>query len=402
MAGHVRKREHKDAAGKVIRTDYQARYPDPKKSGRRIEKTFARKRDADRWLTGQRAAVDRGDHLDPRESERRMHAVIDEWRSTWTGLEPKTRAGYENIISVHLVPAFGDLRVGQVTPDRVQEFVNKLAARRAPNTVRRVFTVLRGVLKMAVQRRYLGTNPCDAVALPKKPRATTGRDRLYLSAAEVRKLAEGIHPHYRVAVYVAAWCGLRAGELWALRRDDVDLLRGTLRVDEALKEINTTAESMAEDKGIQFGPPKSAAGHRTLTLPGFLRELLRDHLSQPLPGGDGPEALIFTTERGRPVRHSLFYSRVFQPVVKAELPQYSDYANRRGLRFHDLRHTCASLSLAVSPSLHLVKERLGHEDIRTTINIYGHLLPSVDQALAEGLDALHSATEPTNVVAIGR
>ena len=74
-------------------------------------------------------------------------------------------------------------------------------------------------------------------------------------------------------------------------------------------------------------------------------------------------------------------------------------ASRRGhkLRFHDLRHTCASLSLSIAPNLHVVKERLGHEDIRTTVNIYGHLLPSVDAALADGLGALYDSAEPNNM-----
>ena len=72
------------------------------------------------------------------------------------------------------------------------------------------------------------------------------------------------------------------------------------------------------------------------------------------------------------------------------------------MRFHDLRHTCASLSLAVAPNLHAVKERLGHEDIRTTINTYGHLLPSVDEALADALGAMYEAAAPTPVADLAR
>lgn len=83
------------------------------------------------------------------------------------------------------------------------------------------------------------------------------------------------------------------------------------------------------------------------------------------------------------LRHGLFYKRVFKPAVARALP-----ADKQALRWHDLRHTCASLSLSVAPNLHVVKERLGHEDIRTTLNTYGHLVPSVDAALADGLSAL--------------
>lgn len=211
--------------------------------------------------------------------------------------------------------------------------------------------------------------------------------------------------HYRVPVYVAAWCGLRAGELWALRRDDVDLLR----VNEAIKEVTT--EQAAETcltPSLAIGPPKSAASNRTFKMPEPIVRLLREHLSQPLPGGDSPEAFIFTTPSGLPVRHGMFYNRVFRGAIegrkatktKPAIPALWPEGHRlHGLRWHDLRHTCASLSLAVTPSLHVVKERLGHEDIQTTVNIYGHLVPSVDEAVADGLGALFTAAEADEALA---
>jgi hypothetical protein len=122
--------------------------------------------------------------------------------------------------------------------------------------------------------------------------------------------------------------------------------------------------------------------------------MLTDHLAGPIPGGSSPDALIFTAPEGGPVRHGLFYARVFKPALKGN-PDPDPKKHRapalpkpyHGLRWHDLRHTCAALSLAVSPNLAMVQARLGHEDIRTTINVYGHLLPSVEEALSEGLTA---------------
>lgn len=107
--------------------------------------------------------------------------------------------------------------------------------------------------------------------------------------------------------------------------------------------------------------------------------------------GSDPEAPLFTTTRGNLVRHGPFYKRVFRPAPVKALPD-----RLHALRWHDLRPTCASLSLAVEPSLHIVKERLGHTDIRTTINIYGHLLPEADAALADGLDAAHRSVGPVD------
>ena len=228
-------------------------------------------------------------------------------------------------------------------------------------------------MRVAVERRYIASNPCDSVRLPRRPRGVA-REQLFLTPAEVAAVAEAIDPHYRALVYVAAYTGLRAGELCALRRKRVDLLRGSLRVEEALKDVAGN---------LEFGEPKSEASRRTVSLPKSIASLLADHLAVPTPGGCGPDALVFTTPSGKPIRHNLFYKRVFKPAVRAALPE-----SKHGLRFHDLRHTCASLSLAVAPNLHMVKERLGHEDIRTTINVYGHLVASVDAALADGLDGL--------------
>jgi len=213
---------------------------------------------------------------------------------------------------------------------------------------------------------------------------------MFLEPAEVRALAETIDPHWRVAVYVAAYCGVRAGKLWALRRQDVDVMRGDLSVRQALKEINGAEHLPPEERGLIIGEPKSQASKRKLTLPAPIKALLAEHLLRPLGGGE-PGSLIFTTPSGLPVRHGLFYSRVFRPAVAQALP------HKANLRFHDLRHTCASLSLAVpGAGLHIVKERLGHEDIRTTINTYGHLLPSVEAALADGLAEMFAAAAPDN------
>jgi integrase len=168
----------------------------------------------------------------------------------------------------------------------------------------------------------------------------------------------------------------------------VDLVRGVIRVERASKEINSLAASLNGDKGLLFGDRKSDAARRIVSMPAPIRAMPADYLAQPLPSGQDADALVFTTPSGKPVRHNLFYKRFFRPRMKAALPHA-----RHALRWHDLRHTCAALSLAVAPNLHVVKERLGHEDIRTTVNIYGHLLPAVDAALADGLAALFNGAD---------
>ncbi len=170
------------------------------------------------------------------------------------------------------------------------------------------------------------------------------------------------------------------------------------------------------DKGLVFGPPKSAASKRTFAMPEPIRVLLEEHLSTAASKasagrpGPGPDALVFPAPHGGPVRHNLFYKRVFRLTIIGD-PENPDPEQRRepalpaslrGLTFHELRHTAASLSLSVSPDLNIVKQRLGHEDIRTTANIYGHLVPAADGALAARLaEMFYAAEEPDNVVALG-
>jgi integrase len=142
----------------------------------------------------------------------------------------------------------------------------------------------------------------------------------------------------------------------ALRRNDVDLLRGTIRIDEELQEVNSRSEWLTDDeRGQVYAEPKTAESVRTVTVPKFIRELLGEHLPSGLPAGVEEDALIFPSPTGLPMRHNLLYSRKFRPAVHRVFP---DGHPKRGLRWHDLRHTCASLSLAVTPSLHLVKEDL--------------------------------------------
>ncbi|MDX6690594.1 MAG: hypothetical protein QOG15_2051 [Solirubrobacteraceae bacterium] len=405
MAGHVKKREGKTANGTKF-TKWRARYPDPLRGGCQIERTFPTREAADAWLDEMRHTARSGAYIDPGDGKRTFAAVADEYKTTWADLEPRTKAGYEHILKKHLIPQFGRAKIGNVTADACQRFINELSRPtgpasnskpRAPNTVRRIYGVLNQVLETAVQRRYITANPCDTVRLPKRA-PNHGQHQVILTPAEVHQLANAMPEHYRTATYVAATCGLRAGELWALRRKDVDLLTGTLHVRQALKEVNGGADATTltdKERGLIFGPPKSAASQRKLSIPSHTKDMLTAHLSKPLPGGNSPASLIFTTPSGLPIRHGLFYRRVFRPAVQASLP-----ADKQALRWHDLRHTCASLSLSVAPNLHVVKERLGHEDIRTTVNTYGHLVPSVDAALADGLSALFAAAAPaeTNVM----
>jgi integrase len=209
-------------------------------------------------------------------------------------------------------------------------------------------------------------------------------------------LVAALPEQWRLPVLLDVYTGLRAGELWALRRGDVDPLRRELSVNEAIKEVTiAAAESIPAEQRITdsliVGPTKTYA-KRKVSVPAFLREQLAAHVARPLAGGSGPDAFIFTTPTGEAVRHNLFYKRIFDPTARAALG--------RPLRFHDLRHTCAAWLIAAGAHPLQIKLRLGYQEIRTTMDTYGHLFPSAEPELSGLLDAGYRAAEPDNVVAL--
>ncbi len=193
---------------------------------------------------------------------------------------------------------------------------------------------------------------------------------MILSLAELEALYAAFPPPFDLAVQLAASTGLRAGELWGLQVRDLKTApdgRAILRVERALKDL----------KGhLVLGPTKTHAA-RTVTLPNALALTLRAHVA-----GQPTMAPMFVGGKGAQVRHNLWMCHVWRPAVAAtfkRLPQ-------RKLRFHDLRHTHASLLLAAGHAPTAVAARLGHASVTTTLSIYAHALPGSDAALAAMFD----------------
>jgi integrase len=190
---------------------------------------------------------------------------------------------------------------------------------------------------------------------------------LFLSPEQVDALAGAVGDRYRVAIYTAAYGGLRAGELWALKVPRVNLLKRRLEVVESLSEVRGE---------LVVGPTKTR-NRRTVSLPSFLADMIGKHV------GDYPsrEGYIFSAAKGGPVRHHNFMLRHFYPAARgAGMPE--------GLRFHDLRHTCAAILTGQGWNPKQIQQRLGHASIRTTLDRYGHLFEGHDAELLTRLDDL--------------
>jgi integrase len=187
----------------------------------------------------------------------------------------------------------------------------------APRTVRECYRICKNVLETAVNEKLIPENPCRGINLPK----LTGDERRFLSAPEVDRLASSIESHYQTLIYSAAYLGLRWGELAGLRVENLDLLRGQVRVWGSLEEVSGSLRYV--------GWTKTEASRRTVTIPPFLVQMLARHL-------EGPQReFVFVGPNGGFLRRSNFGKRHLKPAALR--------AGLAPLRFHDLRHTCAAM-----------------------------------------------------------
>jgi integrase len=366
--------------GYVLRRNgrWQAAYRGPDRQER--TRTFDRKVDAERWLATTEADLLRGEWVDPRSGRVLFEDCARRWLASKVDLAPSSLDKVQRHVRRHILPVFGQKPVGRIQPADVRAWVAELSASGlAPDTVKAIYLTFGQIMSTAEIDRLVVRSPCVGIKLPK---TTAREEQHFLTAEQVGLLAEAITPRFRALVYTAAYAGLRAGEIGALRVERLNLLAGTLDV----------AASVWEGKGeMVVGPPKSGK-RRTLTIPRFLAEMLGEHLGT-FPTANG---YVFTSTEGEMLRHRNFYDRHFKPAVKAAgLPER--------LRFHDLRHTCAALLVADGRHMEEVKDYLGHSTIRVTSDRYGHLFPRARQELADGLDAIFSTARASgDETAVGR
>lgn len=349
--------------------------------GKERSRTFRTLKEAERYERSQQTSVDQGMWVDPRSGRVTLAAWSAEWQRTVVHLRPSTRRIYDVNLRHHILPTLGDVEIGKLTPSMLRAWLSSLTTKvggkgkpLAPASVSQAYRTLNRVLAAAVDNELLGRNPLRGV---KAPRLEPEPMR-FLSHEEVATLAAAIDPRYRALVLVAAYSGLRAGELGALRRKRVDLLHRTITVVEQVQWI---------DGRHLVSAPKSAAGRRSVALPGVVTTALQEHLAAYAePGSEG---LVFPSPEGGFIRLENFRRRVWTPATLA--------AGVAPLRLHDLRHTCASLAIAAGADVKVLQRMLGHASAALTLDRYGHLMPGQAQSVADRLDQMARAATPTPI-----
>lgn len=282
---------------------------------------------------------------------------------------------YEAIVARHIVPALGRRRLGSLTPmDLERLYAGKLRAGLAPRTVGNIHRVIRRALGYAAQRGMVRRNVA-AVVSPPSPGHTEMR---VLTAGQAQRLLEAARGDRLEALYVLAlYTGMRQGELLGLRWNDIALDAGAIQVTRSLQ--------ISRD-GYRLGDPKTESSRRHLPLVPAAVDALRAHRvrqhTERLGRGAAWEdhGLVFANALGRPVTPSSLRGRSFRPLL--------DAAGLPPVRFHDLRHTAATLLLLQGVHAKVVSEMLGHATITITLDTYSHVLPSMKQEAADALARL--------------
>jgi len=350
---------------------WQARHRGPDDVMRPAPLTFDTKLDAGAWLAAQVRDVDRGTWTAPQPAgeAHRSAPTLRSYSGTWLAareLKPRTRLLYRGLLDGHVLSGLGDVELTRLTPTTVRNWYGSLDAS-APTQRAHAYSLLRSIMTTAVSDDLAPTNPCR---IRGGGSARTQHTTKVASLAELEVMVDAVPEHRRPLLLLAAWCGLRFGELAELRRADVDLDAGVLRVQRGV----TRAAGQ-----VFVGDPKSEAGRRTVAIPPHLQPVLERHLRQHT--GAGGDALLFPARHGGHLAPTSL--QAFWHPARAK-------AGRTDLRFHDLRHTGATLAAATGATLADLMARLGHSTPSAALR-YQHAVADRDRAIAEALSGFADA-----------
>lgn len=350
---------------------WQAKFPGPDGVTYPAPDTFDTKLDAGAWLDRQQHAVDRGDWTPATQARRGRGETLKEYAEKWLAerdLRPRTRASYRSLLDRLILPALGNAPLDTISPSTVRSWYAQLNPK-TPTLRAQAYSLLRTIFKTAIDDEVVNmSNPCRIRAAGQ---SRTKHEAVPATLPELEVIVTTVPKRYRAMILLAAWCALRFGELIELRRGDVDLPGGVLRVRRGAARV---------DGGFIVGDPKSQAGKRTVAIPPHLIPLLETHLADHV--GVEPGALLFPPAGAASHMQPSTLYKVWYPARKA--------AGRTDLRFHDLRHTGATLAAATGATLAELMARLGHSTPAAAMR-YQHAAAARDQAIAEALSGFASA-----------
>ncbi len=349
--------------------------PDGKRQ-QRYETVHGTKKQADARLTEIQHELSRGAHFDP--TTMTVSEYLDVWKRDYAdvSVRPRTLEGYHGIIETHLKPAFGSVKLADLGAHQVQAYyATRIRSGLSAQTVLHIHRLLSQTLKQAVRWQMLHRNVLEDISPPPRRRPemrvlTPDEADALLRAAE--------HTEYHIPIHLALFTGMRRSEVLGLMWRDVDITARRLTVSRTM--INLIGDS------THMNRPKSRRSARSLSFSEETTTLLSSHrqsqiaqyraLGSDINGVILPNTQLCARADGSIIRPNVL-SRAFKRIAAR--------VGTKGVRFHDLRHTHATFLLLAGVPIHVVQARLGHESIQTTVDTYGHLLPTSGAAAGEDL-----------------
>lgn len=321
-------------------------------------------------------------------------AYLDQWlhNTARQRVKGQTLDNYEYLIKNEIKPRIGGDRLSKLTKLRLKWLYSDMQdAGKSPRLRQMVHAVLRKSLADAVEDDVIPFNPAAYKSL--RPKAVRP-EMQFLNTEQLDAFLKAAESDRLYAMYVlAVLAGLRQGELFALRPEDIEL-------DAARLSVRRT---LIERKGhLSFGEPKSAAGRRTVSLSPFTVRVLWEHKARMLAEGNAASETVFCTPEGTLLRKSNVLRRSFRPIIAAANKAATEAAEKAGtspallpnIRFHDLRHSHATALLKAGQHPKVVQTRLGHSQISLTMDTYSHALESMDRDAASRIDGLFAQAPP--------
>ena len=370
-----RKRRAMGGVDKLPSGRYRVRVVDSA-GGRRISiGTFATKAEAERAYAQVVTDQDRGAWVRPDDGRVTLVEYAPQWvacRLTSRGepLRPRVVELYECELRLHILPVLGAIPMGTLTTARVRSWhADLLTHGPGPSTTAKCYRLLRAILNTAVEDGILAANPCRIKGAGVEP----AEERPVPSIAQVYALADAVPPRYRALVLMAAFGGLRRGELFGLTRRDIDPLHRTVTVSIQRQE-NAHGQPLV-------GAPKTDAGKRTIVLPKQLLIDIQDHLATW--AAPGPDGVVFLGAKGSPLRPQVWQT------------EWNRTRRRLGLddvNFHDLRHVAGTLAAATGAGTKELMYRLGHASPQAALR-YQHATRERDTAIADAMGVMMQAAQ---------
>ena len=343
--------------------------------GKRLARTFESRDEARAWVSKIRKQIAKG--LSLSKASMKIEKYLEIWIDLVSmTLRPKTLYQYRGIVANHLIPALGNNKLIDLLHAQVQQLVIDMHKRGiGVRTIQLAHAVLRRALFAAQQTGLVSENPAIGTQLPRKKRA----EMMILEPNQIATLLNAATGSRIEAILkLALITGMRQGELLGLRWGDVDFASSTIRVRRQLQRL--------PKQGLAFTEPKTKNGIRTITLGRKSLQILMEQwnsLERELGQDQKASALVFPSTIGTPWEPRNLFRAFKRMLEKAGLPP---------IRFHDLRHTAASLMIASGRPIINISRQLGHSKASTTLDIYGHLVPGMEAEGAEMQDQLVLST----------